>query len=138
MIENGTHYIAILISTRYAVQNNILTCRSNKLGAVTVFPQISVQARIGSQAQLDNSLAIGEQLSLRLLRPISLLSVFNRIFEKVMYNRLIAFVKKMTYYINHKTDFARSTPAIMPYSKLSTEFKPIWIISYFQWNMFRF
>ena len=36
-------------------------------------------------------------------RPISLLSVFNRIFEKVMYNRLIAYVEKN--YLLYKSQY---------------------------------
>ena len=37
-------------------------------------------------------------------RPISLLSVFNRIFEKMMYNRLKAFLEKRQYYLGFLKD----------------------------------
>ena len=72
-------------------------------------------------------------------RPISLLSVFNRIFEKVMYNRLIAFVEKND--LLYKSQYGlisrdQSIPAVMPYSKLSTESKPTWVISYFHVEYF--
>lgn len=36
----------------------------------------------------------GSRTSLSNYRPISLLSVFNKIFEKLMYNRLIQFLEK--------------------------------------------
>ena len=58
-------------------------------------------------------------------RPMSLLSIFNRLFEKVMYNRLKSFLKKM-FSMSHNmvsVSFGRLT---MPFWTLLIKFNRTW------------
>jgi len=48
-------------------------------------------------------------------RPISLLSIYNKIFEKLMYPRLTKFVKIATFFMIRNTVFAVSTVLSMLY-----------------------
>ena len=56
----------------------------------------------------------GIQTNMSNYRPISLLSVFNRILEKIMYNRLSNFIEKMNTFMQNNSDFARTIPRNMP------------------------
>ena len=47
-------------------------------------------------------------------RPISLLSVFNKLIEKVMLNRLLRFLNRIIYFINISLDLAKSCNYICP------------------------
>ena len=46
-------------------------------------------------------------------RPISVLSFFSKIFEKIMYNNVVNFMVKMIPFINISLGSGRATPLIM-------------------------
>ena len=62
-------------------------------------------------------------------RPISLLSVFNRIFEKMMYNRWKHFLKSSVFSMSHSVVFVKSGLRNMLFWKLLIKFKLIWMES---------
>ena len=64
-------------------------------------------------------------------RPISLLSNYNRIFEKIMFNRLKAFIDKMKFFTDRSMVFEINVPLNMLYLISSTPYKRTWTINYF-------
>ena len=58
-------------------------------------------------------------------RPISLLSTYDRIYEKIMYKRIIDFIEKTIFCILLNTDFVKGTRLNMLFWTLSTLLKPI-------------
>ena len=60
-------------------------------------------------------------------RPISLLSVFNRLFKRLMHKRLTAFIeKKNTFFIMHSMVSEQTVLLSRQFWILSTEYKVIW------------
>ena len=60
-------------------------------------------------------------------RPISLLSVFNRLFKRLMHKRLTAFIeKKNTFFIMHSMISEQTVLLSRQFWILSTEYKVIW------------
>ena len=65
----------------------------------------------------------GSQTCLSNYRPISLLSVFNKLLEKLMCNRLIDFLEKKKVFFDNHFGFRLSIPPIMLYLVLFIKFK---------------
>lgn len=61
-------------------------------------------------------------------RPISLSSIFNRIYENIMYNRLISSVINTTFYQLHSMVSESNIARNMPLSTLLIRYIKIWII----------
>ena len=59
-------------------------------------------------------------------RPISLLSVFNRLFERLMHKRLTSFIAKNTFFIMHSMVSEQTVLINTQFWILSTEYKVIW------------
>ena len=60
-------------------------------------------------------------------RPISLLSCFNRIFEKLVYKRMKSFIEEKTSYVRHNMALGKVIQRYMRYLTLSAEFNQIWM-----------
>ena len=56
-------------------------------------------------------------------RPISLLSIFNKLLEKLMCNRLVDFLEKKKVFFNNQFGFRAQHPLLMLFLVLLTKFK---------------
>ena len=65
-------------------------------------------------------------------RPISLLSNYNHIFEKIMFNRLKAFIDKKKFFIDRSMVSEIKIPLSMQYLRSSTPYKGTWTTNYFR------
>ena len=65
----------------------------------------------------------GSQTSLSNYRPISLLSVFNKLREKLMCSRLLKFLEKNNIFCDNQFGFRRAIQLNMPFSVLLTKFR---------------
>ena len=59
-------------------------------------------------------------------RPISLLSVFNRLFERLMHKRLTSFIEKEKFFVMHSIVSEKTVLLNRQFWILSTEYKVIW------------
>ncbi|XP_065667836.1 uncharacterized protein LOC136088102 [Hydra vulgaris] len=74
-----------------------------------IFPDILKSAKVKPIYKSGDKTDIGNY------RPISILSIFSKIFERIMFNRLYAFLKIMTYSIQNSLDFRKALQLNMQY-----------------------
>ena len=86
-----------------------------------VFPSKLKEAKVIPVYKSDDKTEPGNY------RPISLLSIFNRIFEKLMYHRLKSFLDKNNILLSHSMVFVKSTPHSTLFLILLTSYKTTWI-----------
>jgi len=90
-----------------AVMSKPLSKIMNRSIETGIFPSKLKQAKITPIYKTGDELECGNY------RPISLLSNINRLFEKLMFNRVKAFITKHDIYAHHSMDFVKITPLNM-------------------------